>query len=137
MKDINSKIATLILRAQNASDGGKNIDCLVCGGRTYRDNCAGYGNKDVMVIEAIKLITANKSYFKFAVTSGGSVSPYLVYFETRIMGEKLQVSFHSFDRRLWKYQERSFRIKWDHKDSRESALKIYWYYVPNGEYGDS
>ena len=87
-------------------------------------------------MEAIKLIAAHRADcdFKFVVTDGG-VAPYLVYFETRIDGQKYQVSFHSFNHQLRRFMRNSFRCKWDRKDSRESALAIYWYYVPNGEYG--
>lgn len=136
MKNIDARIATLILRAQNASDGGKHKHILICNERSYRDNCAGYGNKDVLVYEALNLIVRNRKNcnFKFSVTYGG-VTPYLVYFETRINCEKFQVSFHSKDRRLRKFMSNSFRMKWDALDSRESAVRIYEHYVPNGEYG--
>lgn len=132
---INKKIATYILRAQNASDGGKSIDVLVSNKRSYRDNCCGYQQKDTMIITAINMIRSNKSSFKFAVIRDrGLIAKYIVYFETRINNVKFQVSFHSFDERLEKYVRNSFRIKWDHGCSRDSAVTIYRHYNNNGAY---
>lgn len=132
--NINSKIATLILRAQNASDGGKNMDYLVNNKRSYRDNCAGYGQKDVLIMNALRLISSNRTSFKFSVQRDREgCAEFLVYFETRINFEKYQVSFHSFDRRLNSFVG-GFRMKWDHGVSRESACIIYDHYVCHGEY---
>lgn len=133
---INGKIATLLLRAQNSSDGGKHKHIIINNRRSYRDNAAGYQSKDSFVWEAIDLICRNRKScdFKFAVTDG-HITPYLIYFETIINDKKLQVSFHSYDSRLSKFRKNSFRMKWDKADSRESALEIYHNYVKNGKYG--
>ena len=126
MKELNARIANLILRAQNASDGGKGIDVLVQSRGAYRDNCAGYAHKDKFVWTAINMIAANQTDFRFAVTRDKEKKAYyIVYFECRVHGEKQQVSFHSFDTRLERFLKKSFRIKWDRKDSRESARTIY------------
>lgn len=130
----NNKVATLIIRAQCASDGGKCITELVSGKRSYRDNCAGYGNKDVCIYNAINIIVAGNTNFKFSVKHDGTIAPYVVYFETKLNGEKFQVSFHSFDSRLSRFAKNSFRMKWDKGSSRISAEKIYRYYAKNGEY---
>ena len=132
---INKKIAELIVRAQNASDGGKHLYPLINSRRAYRDNCVGYRQKDKMILTAIKLIVANKGKcdFKFAVVDDVErVAYYIVYFETKVNGEKVQVSFHSFDYHLRDFLTNSFRIKWDRKDSRKSAMLIYNAY----SYGD-
>ena len=132
---INSKIASLVLRAQNASDGGKN-KCYFSGSdKVITDNRAGYGQKDQLIIAAINLINRGKSNYKFAVTECLDFSnmAWIVYFQTRINGENIQVSFHSFNCVLSKYVRRSYRIKWDHKDSRDSAEYAYMYYS-NGMY---
>ena len=130
MKSINVRISELILRAQNASDGGKGIDELVSSRKSYRDNCAGYAHKDKFVYLAVNMIASNKTDFRFAVTEDKDcVADFIVYFECRTGAEKRQVSFHSFDERLRKFVKRSFRIKWDHADSRDSACDIYnWYH---------
>ena len=132
---IDKKVATLILRAQNASDGGKGIDEFVSNRRSYRDNCAGYAQKDRMILSAIELIRRNRSNFKYAVVRDrDGIADYIVYFETRINGKKYQVSFHSFSEKLSPYV-RGFRARWDHGDSPESAYFVYRFYNHNGEYG--
>ena len=132
----NAKIATLILRAQCASDGGKHNPELVSSRRSYRDNCAGYGNKDKCIYSALNLIVQGGTSFKFSVKRDGELALYLVYFEARVNGEKLQVSFHSYDSRLSNFSKTSFRIKWDRGSSRMSAIRIYSHFVKNGEYVD-
>jgi len=132
-RNIDKEIAELILRAQNASDGGKGIAELVSKGKSVRDNKHGYAGKDTFIFLTINMIVKGKTDFRFAVTDGEN-TPYLVYFETRISGKKFQVSFHSFDERLERFKGKSFRIKWDHGSSRDSAVTIYRYYCPNGQY---
>ena len=133
---IDGKIAELILRTQNASDGGKGgLYSLVTNTRSYRDNCAGYGQKDNLLIEAIRLIVKTHNNWKYAVTKDRQgIANYIVYFQTRIMGEKVQISFHSFDNSLSRYVKKSFRIPWDHGCSRDSAVAAYTYYT-QGSYG--
>ena len=82
MKNINVRISELILRAQNASDGGKGIDELVSSRKSYRDNCAGYAHKDRFVYLAVSMIASNKTDFRFAVTEDKDcVADFIVYFE--------------------------------------------------------
>ena len=142
MKDINSKIAELVLRAQNASDGGKDI-CKICGSRkSHKDNLAGYSRKDPAIFSAINLINTRKSNFKYSVQYCDSFKNpcWIVYFETRINLEKFQISFHTFDRRFSRFENNSFRIKWNKKRdpepgcSRDCAIRVYEWYVPNGHY---
>ena len=133
----NAKVATLLIRAQCSSDGGKGNYTLVASRRSHRDNCAGYGNKDVMILDALRLISQGGTKFKYSVICDPQgVADYIVYFETRINGEKLQVSFHSFNPELEKYVRNSFRIKWDHSIARIAAVKIYTHFVANGQYTD-
>lgn len=133
MQKIDKEIAELILRCQNASDGGKGITELVSKGKSVRDNRHGYEGKDDFLFLVISMISKGKSDFRFAVTDGG-ITPYLTYLETRINGKKFQVSFHSYDSRLERFKGKSFRIKWDHGSSRDSAIAIYRHYFPNGNY---
>lgn len=131
---INSKIAEYILRAQNASDGGKGINCLVSSKKSRRDNCAGYSVKDKYILSAMKLINSGNTAFKFAVVPDKKgTARYIVYFETKVDYKKYQVSFHTF-RDYSRYVNNSFRIKWDHENSRDSAEIIYNYYIPDGMY---
>lgn len=129
------KIAEAILRAQTASDGGKGKKYLVCSKRSRRDYYAGYNAKDRHIMTAINLINSGHSNYKFAVFRDTQrVAKYIIYFQTVINGEKVQISFHSFDSSLERFLDKSFRIKWDRRNSRDSAVKAYRYYVSNGEY---
>lgn len=135
---VNKKVAELILRAQNASDGGKNIDSLVLctSEKTYRDNKHGYTGKDMFIMKAIEMIARNRknTNFRYSVVYDGEVAKYLVYFDTTINGKKYQVSFHSFDNDLERFVRKSFKTEWDKKDSRKAASEIYKAYFPNGRY---
>ena len=135
MKNINAKIAETILRAQNASNGGKfnrYNDCSTFKGRNATDNMSGYDLKDTLIKQAISLISTGKSNFKFSVqedTEGRA--RYIVYFNTNINGTKYQVSFHTFmNLRVSKYFTR-----WDRGYlSQDNAISIYKHYCPNGKY---
>lgn len=124
-------IARFILNAQIGSDAGKNKHLIA----DLSEHAAyeGYAGKDKYILDAIRMIRASKgeSSFRFSVRDGGKVSPYLVYFETKVWsGKKLQVSFHSFNDALKPYagvargRHRGLHIRWDHGDSRESAVEI-------------
>ena len=135
MRNVNKEIAELLLRCQNASDGGKCIRMLCSSKKSVTDNSHGYRAKDTFIMLMLGMIADknSESDFRFAVTPG-DCTPYLVYIQTRIDGKKYQVSFHSLDRRLERFMRKSFRIKWDHGNSRDSAITIYKHYVPNGTY---
>ena len=134
---LNGKIVELVLRTQNASDGGKrkkgqNIMVISDTRRGIRDNCGGYATKDNLMILAIEMIAKNHTDWKYAVKIGkdqNGHTSFIVYFQTKIMGEKVQISFHSFNNNLRKYVNNSFRIKWDHGCSRDSAVYAYNYYT--------
>jgi hypothetical protein len=135
----NKEIASLILRAQNASDGGKGIHAFPEARKARHDNAAGYPAKDKFIILALQMIAQGGSNFKFSVQKfkedwDEEEVYYIVYFETKILGIKYQVSFHNFSEELEKYVKRSFRLKWDHGISRDSAETIYNYYNQHGFY---
>ena len=132
-RNVDKEIASLILRAQNASDGGKGIDYLVASKKAHRDNCHAYSGKDFFILTAIGMIARNNTSFKFAVRDG-EITPYLVYFETSFGGTKYQVSFHSYCSDLERYMKKGFRILWDHGDSRDSAYEIYLHFNKHGRY---
>lgn len=131
---IDGKIAELILRTQNASDGGKHFGCFYGSTRGIRDNCAGYPQKDLFMVKAIELIAKNHKvcHWKYSVTRTRDDYGYgcwIVYFQTRINGEKVQISFHTFNSTIDRYVKNSHRIKWDHGCSRDSAVTAYEYYT--------
>ena len=139
VKEVNKKIAELILRAQNASDGGKLFSVISFSRKGLKDNHIGYKTKDACIAQAINLIskTGRQSAFRYFVTDDKTAAAYfMVYFETRVNGQKYQVSFHSYDNNLVKYVQKR-HTKWDQKDSRDSAVIIYRHFVPNGQYASA
>lgn len=134
-----SKIAELILRAQNASDGGKNISCIGYGRKAQKDNHKGYVSKDGLIYEAVRTILFNKNKdcsFHFGVTRATEgYAPYIIYFTCQVKGgKKYQVSFHSYSRMWEDFVRTSHHVVWDKKDSRNSAITLYKYFCPNGQY---
>ena len=140
--DINKKIASLLIRTRNCSDGGKDRMCMNPVSRTAkRDNCHGYRGKEDYLLLAINMISRNRKTvaFKYAVVYNTeddyyNAPLYIVYFSTHINGVPYQISFHSYDLRLERYVRKSFRIKWDRENGLESVKKIYSHYFPNGIY---
>ena len=133
--NVNGKIASLVLRAQNASDGGKHMSYFYNTQKGVTDNRASYAQKDRLIIAAINIINRGKSNYKYAVVECNDFTnpAFIVYFQTRIECENIQVSFHSFNHELSKFVKNSYRIKWDHECSRDSAVYAYRYYT-NGLY---
>ena len=108
MSNIDKKIAEAIVYAQIASDAGKGIEILEGSNlRKYMSTLSkGYHAKDGYIFSAIKLIrnTKNCSY-KYYVTAQpdqhGNPS-FIIYFNFKVNGKREQVSFHSFNKKLWK-----------------------------------
>lgn len=108
MSNLDKKIAEAIVYAQIASDAGKGIEILEGSNlRKYMSTLSkGYHAKDGYIFSAIKLIrnTKNCSY-KYYVTAQpdqhGSPS-FIIYFNFKVNGKREQVSFHSFNKKMWK-----------------------------------
>ena len=129
-KKRNAAIAELVLRAQCASDGGKGIKALVGSYKARTDNRAGYAVKDILIEEAVRLILSGESDYCFSVKDLEN-GMYLIYFQTKIHGKNVQVSFHSYGTNTWaKYCNRGkgCELWWDHGSSRSSAEYAYSYY---------
>ena len=108
MSNIDKKIAEAIVYAQIASDAGKGIEILE-GRNVFKYNSTvdkGYHSKDGYIFSALNLIrnTKNCSY-KYYVTAQpdqhGNPS-FIIYFNFKVNGKREQVSFHSFNKKLWK-----------------------------------
>ena len=108
MSNIDKKIAEAIVYAQIASDAGKGK--LILEGRNiFKYNYTvdkGYNAKDGYIFSALNLIrnTKNCSY-KYYVTAqpdqNGNPS-FIIYFNFKVNGKREQVSFHSFNKKMWK-----------------------------------
>ena len=104
MRNYDIEIARLIMRAQYKSDSAKEEDIWESDKREY------YRQKDEAIFMALNLINRSKSSaFRYSVTesevNGGHC--FIVYFSTKVEGERKQVSFHNFSSGLWRYNTKS------------------------------
>ena len=132
--DANAQIATLLLRAQNASDGGKGRSVFSGSAKAAQDNAAGYIVKDSCIKEAIKLIQEHDSVFQYYLMKNWQdrKTRYIVTFITPIDGRDLWVTFHVKDG----MPNCKHRPKHDGVliPSGEAAACIYRYFCPMGAY---
>lgn len=125
------KIAQLIVLAQIASDAGKGFedDRLMSVRGAKRAVNGGYSRKDLYVREAIEAILKSRnSAFRFYCRIDTHLcADSLVYFKVKIGERYWQISFHSFDCELWKYQTKQSKRhtqRWDRGISRETAYAL-------------
>lgn len=127
MRCVDRRIAKAIYHAQAASDGGKGISELQ---KWYAGSLrgAGYPAKDTQILLAIDLI--NKSHsktFRYSVKRGrdqNGCSSFIVYFDFKIDGKREQVSFHSFNKKLWNYVKRSRASTWSKDRSSRDSVEL-------------
>jgi hypothetical protein len=134
MKELNKsdrKIAQLLVLAQIASDAGKGFqdEKLNSVRGAKRAVNGGYNRKDLYVREAIESIlkSRNSAFRFFCCTDLHCRADSLVYFKVKVDGVYRQISFHSFDCELWKYQTKQSEKhtqRWDHGVSRETAYAL-------------
>ena len=113
MKDVFKNVILLVASAQRHSDEGK-----VC----YRSQqevlnfkktscCYGYDGKDAAIIAAISIINKHPlmgvSYY--VKNNGSNV---IVYFNFKVDGKRLQVSFHTFSSELRKLVGKGSPCRW-------------------------
>lgn len=108
MSNIDKKIAEAIVYAQIASDAGKGIKILKTNkiGKSQSTVDKGYNSKDGYIFSALNLIRNTKNCgYKYYVTAqpdqNGNPS-FIIYFNFKVNGKREQVSFHSFNKKLWK-----------------------------------
>lgn len=124
------EIARLIVLAQAASDAGKGIDTMIGQLKVKLQNKPnqGYYYKDQAILDAIRLIAAHhfQDVHFFVCKDEEKKAKYLVYFDIKFGGQRLQISFHSFDGRLRPFIKRNKNswTAWDHGSSRENALLL-------------
>jgi hypothetical protein len=141
-------VAKQIVLAQTASDGGKvksgkltfgHWELLALRYATkigYAYFKKGYLAKDWCILKAIEGILRDKnSGFTFYITRKEfrdsrekRSTSFVIYFNFRLEGRRLQVSFHSFSDPLWDYYsygKRATATRWlGRSDSRESCLLL-------------
>ena len=131
---MNKRAAECIILAQVASDGGKRIRTLVdslpkaFSAKAEKAYAAGYAAKDKFIERACLIVARHHDKeIRFFVTEDlQKVAKFLIYFDVKIDGKRWQASFHSFDKRWSKWMKSTVasRGNWDHKDPRETCLKI-------------
>lgn len=136
---MNKHIAKKIALAQRASDIGKYFKL------SEEERCAsdmlgdllgesvdarainfGYRLKDEAIFDAIQGIGHNPECgFHFRVTiDDEKKAKFIVYFDFRLNGKKVQVSFHSFDVRLCRYVEKQKGGHWNRKSARNTCIEL-------------
>ncbi len=121
------ELATLLVLAQAASDNGKGIHSLSrCLKPALKKKASvGYPAKDFAINKAIMLIA--KYHFSdvhfFVTEDQEHRAKYLVYFDVKLSGERLQISFHSFNDSLRRFIKRNANsyTEWDVGYSRGVA----------------
>jgi len=131
--DANAQIATLLIRAQNASDGGKGRSVFTGSEKAASDNLRGYAVKDSCIRETIKLMQEHETAFCcYIMKMYGDRARYLVTFATNIDGCDLWVTFHCNEGVCPNCKKRP-----KHGDllpSGEAAKCIYRHFCPLGNY---
>lgn len=97
IKDINKIIALAVVNAQACSDAGKGINELSYRNASMAEHF-GYDLKEEFIVKALKLIRGNKTAWHYTCVSCLDQNRHksiLVYFRTRVTGERIQISFHT------------------------------------------
>lgn len=136
VKSVNAQISELLIRAYNASCGGKGLTAIGSSSKSLADNSGGYEIKKSCITAALDLIDKRQSNYAYCVIPDeryhGKRSRFVVTFQSIIDGKKCQVSFHNFG--LEGYVKES-SVKRDHnKRAADETVRLYNYYVPKGTY---
>lgn len=141
-KSLNAQIAFNICQAQRSSDLGKWERCKLGRNPVFahanslqgKTRFQGYYPKDGFIFEAIKLCRFGHSDFNYYIEArpdqNGNDS-FVILFDTKIEGKRMQISFHSFNKRLWKEKVGEGRpTHWDGKigGSEKACVKLINYY---------
>lgn len=108
MSNFDRKIAEAIVYAQMASDAGKHKYDLHTekGNKARHTKYAGYSFKDGYIFSAIQMINGTKNcgfrYYITAQPDQNGYNSFVIYFTFKVDGKRKQVSFHSFNKKLWK-----------------------------------
>ena len=133
--DANAKIAELLIRAQNGSDGGKGRTVLVSSEKSVSDNIKGYAVKYSCIKESIKLIQEHNCAFVYYIIRDYKYNAkFIVSFVTHIEGQEMRVSFHCNISDLCPNCRRCPKSNNVLLPSYKAAECIYKYFCPLGKY---
>lgn len=130
------KVCKQICYAQLASDAAKGIRELELKNEdklfeiTYRDRHTCYDKKDNFILNAVTLLDNNRpfgiNYYLIDDYDQNGYNCNIIYFDIKLdTGERIQISFHSFNeylaKRLNKKTEKGRKTNWDHGSSRKNC----------------
>ena len=129
---MDKRIAFKIALCQIASDAGKGIKDAELIKRVGRQAAhkaikGGYAMKSQLIKElCFDIAHTRKTGFCFWWQSAEEDAFSIVYFECKLEGETLQVSFHNpgFVYKTWEPGSKDFKSSWDEKSSRETCCRI-------------
>jgi hypothetical protein len=130
------EIAKLIVIAQASSDVGKGINDLyrLLDEKLKRKAKCGYPVKDLAIYELLCIISGHpqKDVHFYVCRDADKIALYVVYFDFMLGCDKVQVSFHSFDKRIERFIARGVKscTKW--RSDIESRSMAYALAVRNG-----
>ena len=118
------EIAKLIILAQASSDVGKGIGDLYYALPTGMQKKANYGypSKDMAIYDLLRIMSRNprRDAHFYVCEDTERVAYFIVYFDFMLGSSKVQVSFHSFDKRLKQFLTGSRRSHTEWKSELES-----------------
>lgn len=133
---MNKEIAKLIVLAQASSDEGKGIKDLSALLRKdlNRKALRGYEEKDRAVNSLLGLLSRypRKDIHFYVCRDADKVADYIIYFDFMMGSEKVQVSFHSFDKRNERFVVGSRKSRTDWRSDLASRDVAYRLALRNG-----
>ena len=129
---MDKRIAFKIALCQIASDAGKGIkdvELIKRVGRSasHKAILGGYELKNQLIKElCYSIANTKKTGFRFWWEPANEDTFSIVYFECKLEGEILQVSFHNPGSvyKTWGQGSKDFKSHWDAKSSRETCCRI-------------
>lgn len=133
VKNINFRIAELVAAAQVANDAGKGIERLKIKSAYYKEATRyGYQIKDRLILQAINLIDANRSDWRYYVEKrpdqNGNSSKIIYFTLNKAEGKYIQISFHSFaggEIKQKALKNAGCKLYWDQRNSWKSAALAF------------
>lgn len=139
---LNKQIAFNLCQAQRSSDLGKEKKGKLNRAPIFahanslqgKTRFQGYNPKDGFILKAVNLCCFGQSDFNYYIEArpdqNGNDS-FVILFDTKVSGKRVQISFHSFNKRLWKDRVGEGRpTHWDGKigGSEKACVKLINYY---------
>lgn len=130
------EIARLIVIAQASSDAGKGITDLLdlLKPELYKKAQWGYPEKDKAIYSLLCLLSRNpqKDVHFYVCKDVDKIADFIIYFDFMLDQSKVQVSFHSYDKRVKRFVHGSRKSCTDWRSDLESRKMAYRVASRNG-----